>query len=213
MSRAADLAWCAVSSPILLPLHALITMAIWLEAACVQDTAPVFFRQQRLGRNRRPFSILKFRTLLGSKPGGRPTRVGGWLRRTGLDEIPQWLNVLRGDMSWIGPRPLTASDIVRLGWDRPPHDPRFRLKPGMTGLAQLLAGTSSAWTRGVDRVYRARRGMRLNAWIIFWSVACCVIGKTRGRRFLRRFGGSVAPGRAKLVHAQEVIRRFSTTCV
>lgn len=192
MSRAADLAWCTVSAPILLPLYGLIAVAIWLE-----DGRSVLFRQWRLGRHRRPFSILKFRTLRN----GCATRVGGWLRRTGLDEIPQWLNVLRGDMSWIGPRPLTEADVARLGWDRPHHDPRFRLRPGMTGLAQLLAGTSSAWTRGVDRVYHARRGIRLNAWIIFWSVACCVIGKRRGRGILRG-GGS-----------RRVIRWFPRTCV
>lgn len=177
MTRAGDLAWCALSAPLLGPLFAIVAIAIYLE-----DGGPVVFRQQRLGRGRRPFSICKFRTLRGS----RVTRVGAWLRRTGLDETAQWFNVLRGHMSWIGPRPLTAEDVARLGWSGPQHDPRFRLKPGVTGLAQLLAGTSSAWTRGVDRVYRRRRGPGLDAWIILWSVACCVIGKARGRRMLRR---------------------------
>ena len=177
MTRGGDLLWCALSAPVLLLVAALVSLAIWLT-----DGRPIFFRQWRLGRGRRPFSILKFRTLRD----GHTTGVGVWLRRTGLDETAQWFNVLRGEMSWIGPRPLTAEDVVRLGWDRPDHDPRFRLKPGMTGLAQLFAGTSSAWTRGIDRLYRRRRGPALDAWIILWSMACCVLGKARGRRLLRR---------------------------
>ena len=176
MNRAGDLACCALAAPLLLPLFTLIAIAIQLD-----DGGPVLFRQQRLGRDRRPFSICKFRTMRDE----RVTRVGAFLRRSGLDETAQVLNVLSGDMSWIGPRPLTGIDIRRLGWDGAAHDPRFRIRPGMTGLAQLLGGVGAAWTRGIDRLYRRRRGPALDLWIVVWSVAVNVMGKARVRQQLR----------------------------
>ena len=175
MWRLTDLMWRGISALVLLPIFGFVSLAIVLD-----DGFPIFFRQSRLGRHRKLFQILKFRTMRDQ----RITRVGAWLRQTGLDETAQWLNVLRGDMSWIGPRPLTAADVARLGWDRPEHDPRFLIRPGMTGLAQLLAGVGRGCTRGIDRLYRQRRGVRLNLWIVGWSVALCVLGKTRSRRIL-----------------------------
>lgn len=176
MNRAADLMCCALAAPLLLPLFALIALAIRLD-----DGGPVLFRQQRLGIERRPFAIAKFRTMREQ----RITRVGAWLRRTGLDETAQVFNVLGGDMSWIGPRPLTAQDLQRLGWDRRQHDARFQIRPGMTGLAQLYGGVGAAWTRGIDRLYRRHRGPRLDLWIVAWSLAINLLGKTRVRRVLR----------------------------
>src|SRR6186713_1995399 len=93
-----------------LPAMAAIAGAILLE-----DGWPVLFRQERLGRDRLPFAILKFRSMRD----GRITRVGRLLRATGLDELPQFVNILRGDMSAVGPRPLTAADVTRLGWTEP----------------------------------------------------------------------------------------------
>lgn len=176
MNRAADLVCCALAAPLLLPLFALIALAIHLD-----DGGPVLFRQQRLGTNRRPFAIAKFRSMREQ----RITRVGACLRRTGLDETAQVFNVLSGDMSWIGPRPLTAPDVQRLGWDGRQHDARFRIRPGMTGLAQLYGGVGAAWTRGIDRLYRRHRGPRLDLWIVGWSLAINLFGKTRVRRILR----------------------------
>src|SRR5439155_845249 len=100
-----------------------------------------FFRQPRVGYRRRPFSILKFRSMRD----GRPTRIGRVLRANGLDEVPQFINILRGEMSGVGPRPLTAEDVDRLGWTSADVDFRWQVKPGLTGLAQLMgAGTSTA---------------------------------------------------------------------
>ena len=87
--------WCGISALVLLPIFGFVSLAIVLD-----DGFPIFFRQSRLGRHRKLFQILKFRTMRDQ----RITRVGAWLRQTGLDETAQWLNVLRGDMSWIGPR-------------------------------------------------------------------------------------------------------------
>jgi lipopolysaccharide/colanic/teichoic acid biosynthesis glycosyltransferase len=181
MTRAGDLFWCGLSAPLLAPLFLLIALAILLD-----DGAPVLFRQQRTGRGRRPFCIYKFRSMRGQ----RITRVGYWLRRSGLDESAQWFNVLKGDMSWIGPRPLTAADIERLGWSGSEHAPRFSIRPGITGLAQLLGGSGSGWTRGVDRLYRQERGPRLDSWIILWSLAVNALGKSRVRRLLSRPGAA-----------------------
>src|SRR2546428_1734832 len=87
-----------------LPAMTLVSLAILLE-----DGLPLFFRQERLGEERRPFTILKFRSMRD----GRITRVGRILRSTGLDEVPQFINVLRGEMSAVGPRPLTEADTAR----------------------------------------------------------------------------------------------------
>src|SRR4029079_17085344 len=101
-------------------------------AIVVADGRPGLFREPRLGRHRRPFEILKFRSMRD----GRVTRVGRLLRATGLDEIPRFFNILRGDMSAVGPRPLTSEDIARLGWTGADLDFRWACRPGLTGLAQ-----------------------------------------------------------------------------
>lgn len=176
MNRVGDLACCVIAAPLLLPLFALIALAIRLD-----DGGPVLFWQPRLGRDRRPFLIAKFRSMREE----RVTRVGAWLRRTGLDETAQALNVQRGDMSWIGPRPLTLADVQRLRWTGPEHDARFQIRPGMTGLAQLYGGVGAGWTRGIDRLYRQQRSAALDLRIVFWSLAVNLLGKTRVRRWLR----------------------------
>lgn len=186
MNRAGDLVCCMLAAPMLLPLFALIALAIGLD-----DGGPVLFRQPRLGRQRRPFEICKFRTMRS----GQVTRVGVWLRRSGLDETAQVLNVLRGEMSWIGPRPLMADDVGRLGWCGPAHDPRFGIRPGMTGLAQLLGGVGAGWTRGIDRLYRRRRGWRIDAWIVGWSLAVNLLGKAQVRAWLGRRHPTAGGGR------------------
>jgi lipopolysaccharide/colanic/teichoic acid biosynthesis glycosyltransferase len=109
-------------------------MAVAAAAVFIDDGGPVLFRQQRLGYRRRPFSIIKIRTMRD----GRITRVGKVLRASGLDEIPQFFNILSGEMSAVGPRPLTEDDVRRLGWTGIAFDFRWETKPGLTGLAQLV---------------------------------------------------------------------------
>ena len=94
--RAFDVAGALAGLIVFAPVMTIVAIAIVLD-----DGGPVLFRQRRIGYRRRPFEILKFRSMRD----GRPTRVGRVLRATGLDELPQFLNILRGDMSGVGPRP------------------------------------------------------------------------------------------------------------
>jgi lipopolysaccharide/colanic/teichoic acid biosynthesis glycosyltransferase len=179
------------------PAMAVITVAILLE-----DGRPILFRQQRLGRYRRPFTILKFRSM----KGGRITRVGRMLRATGLDELPQFVNILLGEMSAVGPRPLTGDDVARLGWSGKRYDFRWQVPPGLTGLAQVTEPRSGRLSLGLDRRYVARQSLALDVLMVALSFAINACGKGRVRRFLhsrrrraRRTHGSVHPATAGIL--------------
>ena len=147
MKRAFDIVIGGLLTIIALPLCASIAAAIWLE-----DRRPVLLRQSRAGRRGTQFMMWKFRTMrwtgdadgrdsmrLAQDRDTRVTRVGLWLRRHRLDELPQLFNVLRGEMSLVGPRPERpeiAADIVR---DLPEFDLRLLVQPGIAGLAQVSA--------------------------------------------------------------------------
>jgi lipopolysaccharide/colanic/teichoic acid biosynthesis glycosyltransferase len=158
------------------PAFALVSLAVLLD-----DGLPVFFKQERLGRRRRPFVVLKFRTMRD----GRVTRIGRWLRASGLDEIPQLLNILRGDMSAVGPRPLTAADVDRLGWSTPDCDVRWAVRPGLTGLAQILGASNGSESLALDRKYLERWRPALDCQLIALSFAVNAFGKARVRAALR----------------------------
>lgn len=157
-------------------------MAAIAAAVLIDDGRPVLFRQERAGYRRRPFDILKFRTMRD----GRVTRVGRLLRATGLDELPQFVNILRGDMSAVGPRPLTVDDIARLGWSGAAFDFRWTCRPGLTGLAQLVGARADDDSLAFDRVHAAAWNPRLDCQLIAWSFAVNGFGKERVRRWLRR---------------------------
>lgn len=159
------------------PAMLLIAAAILLD-----DGRPVLFRQPRVGYRRRPFLILKFRTMRD----GDVTRVGRLLRATGLDELPQLLNILRGDMSAVGPRPLTPDDVERLGWSGPAFDFRWACRPGLTGLAQLLGARADGDALHFDRLHASQWSPLRDCRLIAWSFAVNALGKPRVRRWLRR---------------------------
>jgi len=152
----------------------------------IDDGGPVLFRQERAGYLREPFEILKFRTMRE----GQVTRVGRLLRATGLDELPQFFNILLGHMSAVGPRPLTAEDISRLGWDRSEFDFRWRCKPGLTGLAQLAGARADENALALDRMHADRWSVGLDCRLIAWSFAVNLFGKARVRRWIQIWSGS-----------------------
>jgi lipopolysaccharide/colanic/teichoic acid biosynthesis glycosyltransferase len=182
------------------PAMAVIACAILLE-----DGWPVLFRQERLGRRRRPFTILKFRSMRD----GRITRVGRMLRATGLDELPQFINILRGDMSAVGPRPLTESDVTRLGWMAPRYDFRWRVLPGLTGLAQVTEARSGRLSLRLDRRYVARQSLSLDLRLVAVSFAINALGKRRVRRLLVRLRRARRRGVAEGSAAPALRRRAS----
>lgn len=152
-------------------------MAVTALAILLDDGRPVLFRQPRLGRDRRPFVILKFRTMRD----GRISRVGNVLRATGLDELPQFVNILRGDLSAVGPRPITEEDSLQFGWIGPSAAGRWRVTPGLTGLAQLAATTRPESLR-LDRAYARHRSLWLDSRMVAMSFVVNVLGKSRARR-------------------------------
>src|SRR6188474_1119600 len=155
-------------------------MAVIAAAIVLEDGWPVLFRQERLGRKRRPFTILKFRSM----KDGRITRVGRVLRATGLDELPQFVNILLGEMSAVGPRPLTGDDVTRLGWTAKRYDFRWQVLPGLTGLAQVTEPRSGRLSLGLDRRYAAGQSLALDVRLVALSFAINAFGKGRVRRFL-----------------------------
>jgi lipopolysaccharide/colanic/teichoic acid biosynthesis glycosyltransferase len=183
--RLFDLVGAVAGLLVFLPAIAVIAAAIVLE-----DGWPVLFRQERLGRRRRPFTILKFRSMRD----GRMTRVGRMLRATGLDELPQFINILRGDMSAVGPRPLTEPDVTRLGWTAPRYDFRWRVLPGLTGLAQVTEARSGRLSLGLDRRYVTRQSLLLDLRLVAVSFAINALGKRRVRGLLVRLRRARRPG-------------------
>jgi lipopolysaccharide/colanic/teichoic acid biosynthesis glycosyltransferase len=115
---------------------------------------------------------------------GAVTRVGRWTRRTGLDELPQFWNILRGDMSFVGPRPLTPADVHRLGWEGPRFDFRWRLRPGITGLSQIHAGKSARHSLALDRVYVRRSGMGIDLYLLALTFLMNFAGKQTVQRYV-----------------------------
>ncbi len=141
--RVVELLCTIAALPVLLPVMVVLAAVVRLDSR-----GPIFYRQARVGRQGRIFRMVKFRTMLHGAEGPnfttandpRVTRVGSFLRRYRLDELPQVLNVLRGEMSWVGPRP----EALLLGQGYARDIPHFELRgivpPGVTGWAQINQG-------------------------------------------------------------------------
>jgi len=140
--RALDVVLASIFSIALLPLFAFVALTIWLDSG-----GPVLFRQTRLGLNGKPFDIIKFRTMTVLENGDRVvqarrndprvTRVGRFLRNISIDELPQLINVLKGEMSLVGPRPHARAHDEYYAVRIDQYMRRQAMKPGITGWAQV----------------------------------------------------------------------------
>jgi exopolysaccharide biosynthesis polyprenyl glycosylphosphotransferase len=186
IKRGLDLAGAGLGVVVLAPFLATVAIAIKLDSA-----GPVLFRQRRMGRHDVPFEMLKFRTMVDGaeaqrsalaarneaddglfkiKDDPRITRVGSFLRRTSLDELPQLFNVLRGDMALVGPRPLVLDEDCRIeGWQRS----RLQLPPGMTGPWQVFGSARIPLSEMVkiDYLYGANWSLWLDVKILLRTVS------------------------------------------
>ena len=126
----------------------------------IDSKGPVFFSQLRLGINKKPYKIYKFRSMVvdaenmeegifNVKNDNRITKIGHFLRNTSLDEIPQLINILKGDMSFVGPRPPVTYELGDLNKLTPEFESRFKMKPGVTGLAQVSGRNELSWDEKV----------------------------------------------------------------
>ena len=204
--RSLDLAVCLAILPFVAPVAGLVAIAIRLDSR-----GPVIFRQTRIGRDGRPFQILKFRTLRAdhdphadrsfmeafvrghagdlsdgvehvvNKPiqPSTVTRVGRFLRKSSLDELPQIFNVLGGEMSLVGPRPNVPWEVdAYLDW----HRERLEATPGITGLAQVRGRSCVTFDTiaAADIEYVRRRSLALDIEILWRTVVCLVSGDGAG---------------------------------
>lgn len=146
--RTLDVFCSLLALVILSPLFLLIGLAIKLDTR-----GPVFFMQERIGKNKKPFKIYKFRTMLTFEDSfysdGTPidnydriTKVGNILRKTSLDELPQLINIIKGDMSIVGPRPTLAYQVEKYNSEQAK---RLEVRPGLTGYAQVKGRNSLSW--------------------------------------------------------------------
>jgi lipopolysaccharide/colanic/teichoic acid biosynthesis glycosyltransferase len=178
--RAIDIALSLVALALSSPLLALAAIAIRLESP-----GPIIYRQRRIGRNGKPFDLLKLRTMVvGAESIGaglkvnagdpRITRVGALLRRTSLDELPNLINVLRGEMSLIGPRPTIPEQVARYSKRQLR---RLEIRPGITGWAQVNGRASLPWAERIelDIYYIEHRSIALDLKII-WRTIFLVLG-------------------------------------
>jgi exopolysaccharide biosynthesis polyprenyl glycosylphosphotransferase len=188
VKRALDIAGAAAGIVLLSPLLLFIALRVKLDSR-----GPILFRQERVGRDMEPFTVLKFRTMrVGTDPAAHRayiretmdkfttpngnglykldrdeavTRFGRWLRRTSLDELPQLFNVLRGDMSLVGPRPCIGYELENFA---PHHFDRFLVRPGMTGLWQVTARAHSTFGEAldIDASYVHGWSLGLDLWLL-----------------------------------------------
>jgi len=159
-------------------------------AVRVSSPGPVLFRQRRLGRYGKPFQLFKFRSMISGAPDlrngdgstvcrtndPRVTGVGRLLRRTSLDELPQLFNILRGEMSLVGPRP---DQVDQLSYYTAGEARKLDVKPGLTGLAQIGGRNSISWQqrKALDVAYVENQSLRLDVQILLRTIPYVLMGK------------------------------------
>jgi exopolysaccharide biosynthesis polyprenyl glycosylphosphotransferase len=170
----------ALVSPLLLPI------ALWIK---LDSDGPVFFLHERVGLGGRPFKLIKFRTMTtggaqsewAADNGHRTTRAGRWLRRFRVDEVPQFLNILRGDMNLVGPRPHPVSNVELFNERIPYYGVRCSIRPGVTGWAQIRYGYANNLSEETEKMrydlhYIKHISFALDLRILFETVKVVIEG-------------------------------------
>ncbi len=218
LKRTIDLAVSVIGLVVLIPVLLLITLA-----CLIVQGRPVLHASTRAGRHSRSFSLYKFRTMTHATDADgtllpdeqRMTRLGRFIRATSLDELPQFVNILRGDMSLVGPRPLPIEYVERYSSY---ESRRLKMRPGLTGLAQTQGRNAMSWQKrfAYDVTYVERWTWRMEARILLDTVKV-VLGRTgisHGEHTtMPVFHGTVKRTRAQrpTAHRPPVDGRMTTT--
>jgi lipopolysaccharide/colanic/teichoic acid biosynthesis glycosyltransferase len=202
--RAFDLALVLLSSPLWVPLLLIVAVLVRIKLG-----SPVFFLQARIGLKDREFNLIKFRTMTDGRnefgellpDAERLPPFGKWLRSTSLDELPELWNVLRGDMSLVGPRPLLAQYLPLYSAH---HRRRHEVRPGITGLAQTSGRNALTWPRrfDLDVQYVEQASMSLDARILVKTIRELVNRRgisAPGEATMSYFTGYSSPERSRTV--------------
>lgn len=197
MKRLLDISLIVLSLPLWLPLLLILALLVGVKLG-----SPILFCQKRPGMNAKVFEILKFRTMIDQRDARgkllpdseRLTAFGQWLRSTSLDELPELYNVLKGDMSLVGPRPLLVQYLQRYN---PEQARRHEVRPGLTGWAQVNGRNTIGWEErlSMDVWYLDHRS--------FW-LDCKILFLTLKKVFLRE--GISAAGNATMPEFQKTSR-------
>ena len=177
MKTLLDIFFATVLFVVLLPFLLIVALLIFF----ADFNSPIFM-QERLGTQKLPFKIIKFRTMLE----GEITLIGRLLRKTGIDELPQLINIIFMDMSFVGPRPLTEQDVLRLGWDKDYYVQRWNLKPGIVGLAQLAPICHKKMSWHLDLYYIKHQTLYLDAQVIMSAVLIPFVGKEKVKKWMHK---------------------------
>lgn len=187
IKRVVDVVFSSLVLTLGLPIYLLLALI-----TKVTSRGSVFFKQERIGKGQKPFYIYKFRSMqvdaekagpqLSSDNDPRITKWGRFMRKTHLDELPQFWNVLKGDMSIVGPRPERRHFIDEIKAHRPDYMQLFRLKPGITSIGQVYYGYAENVTEMCERVdydlnYLSTMSLRTDIGIIMETVRVMVQGK------------------------------------
>ena len=199
LKRVIDVVGASTALVLLSPLLAVVALLVR-----VRMGTPVLFRQERPGRGGRPFVMTKFRTMTDRRgPDGellpdaeRLTALGRWLRRTSVDELPELLNVVHGEMSLVGPRPLLMEYLPRY---TPEQARRHEVRPGITGWAQVNGRNAVTWDEkfALDVWYVDHRSTRLDVEILAKTVSQVFSGhgvSAPGHATMEPFRGSAESG-------------------
>lgn len=193
MSRLCEILLVVLAAPVWVTLAAVTALVV----RCA-DGRPVFFRQERAGKDGRPFRMWKFRTMRdGAEPDGeRLTRLGRFLRATSLDELPELIHVLTGEMALVGPRPLPVRYLPRYS---PEQARRHAVRPGITGWAQVNGRNLLDWETkfAYDVWYVDHRSWKLDAKILFLTVKAVLTSRgvsAQGDVTMAEFTGGMKNG-------------------